>query len=340
MVPEKLFLVVKDLLVGTWFLGCKVSLEAVFLVELTSFVHLTTLKIAKFLVISESGFPSAAVVLHDVPLVLVDKGSIRILPLVNQNKTILSYDKFKAKLVNLLSGCTAFEISDMIFQVGGQTCFIPCSSKSGYCSQFALVTFGSQADLDSAIVKTEMSHLAANCKVFSPSSPKLSKMFTPCFVGPKSYAKTSAPLSSSGFLPLLSLVFSSVAVDDPLVLSRLSFLESDLTKLSVLVESIVKSIGFLVATFEQFINGDLVSSSAFGLKINKILVHMGSFSKTVGKLEREVVSLKKECCIENIDISGDSELSPIVSDKVFSNLMFFWEHESVVVKTDPFKTAK
>ncbi|KAG9294139.1 hypothetical protein G9A89_021498 [Geosiphon pyriformis] len=44
------------------------SLNAAFLVELSSSVHLATLKIAKSLVISEFGFPSAAVVLHNVPL--------------------------------------------------------------------------------------------------------------------------------------------------------------------------------------------------------------------------------------------------------------------------------
>ncbi|KAG9284236.1 hypothetical protein G9A89_002046 [Geosiphon pyriformis] len=46
----------------------QVSLETAFLVELTSSVHLTTLKIAKSLVISESGFLSATVVLHNVLL--------------------------------------------------------------------------------------------------------------------------------------------------------------------------------------------------------------------------------------------------------------------------------
>ncbi|KAG9300002.1 hypothetical protein G9A89_009730 [Geosiphon pyriformis] len=44
------------------------SLEAAFLVELTSSVHLATLKIAKSLVISEFGFFFAAVALHNVPL--------------------------------------------------------------------------------------------------------------------------------------------------------------------------------------------------------------------------------------------------------------------------------
>ncbi|KAG9305923.1 hypothetical protein G9A89_016576 [Geosiphon pyriformis] len=140
-----------------------VSLEAVFLVELTSSVHLTTLKIAKSLVVSEFGSFSTAVVLHNMLLVvsvadiktalsvfgsvtyvvlksvsiwqyvvvyfekldsvmsvlnhwsvLIDKNSVRILLLMNQNETILSRDKFKAKLINLLSKYTAFEISDMI----------------------------------------------------------------------------------------------------------------------------------------------------------------------------------------------------------------------------------
>ncbi|KAG9285530.1 hypothetical protein G9A89_006518 [Geosiphon pyriformis] len=43
-------------------------LDTAFLVELTSSVHLATLKIAKSLVVSESGSPSAAVALCDMPL--------------------------------------------------------------------------------------------------------------------------------------------------------------------------------------------------------------------------------------------------------------------------------
>ncbi|KAG9291116.1 hypothetical protein G9A89_012988 [Geosiphon pyriformis] len=358
----------------------QVSLKAVFLVEFTSFVHLATLKITKSLVVSESGFPSAAVVLCDMPLgvsavdiktalsvfgsvthvqyvviyfekldsimsalnhwsVLVGKNNVKILPLVNQNKIILSCNKFKAKLVNFSFGCTAFEISDMISQVGGWTYFISRSPKSGYYFWFALITFDSQANLDSAICQ-ELNYLAVDYKISLPLSPKFPKVFILHFVGLKSYAKTSASLGSSEFPPLSSLVFFSVVVGNSLMLSYLFSLESDLTKLSALVESIVKLIGSLVTTFKQFINNDLVSSSALGLRINEILVHMGSFSRTVSKLRREVVSLKKECCMEDIDMSGDSELLPVVGDKVFSNLMFLWEHESVDIKTDFFKTTK
>ncbi|KAG9284507.1 hypothetical protein G9A89_014111 [Geosiphon pyriformis] len=62
--------------------------------------------------------------------VLVRKDSIRILLVVNQNDVISSRDTFKAKLVNLSFGCTAFKISDLVSQVGGCTCFIPCSPES------------------------------------------------------------------------------------------------------------------------------------------------------------------------------------------------------------------
>ncbi|KAG9301720.1 hypothetical protein G9A89_016791 [Geosiphon pyriformis] len=46
----------------------QVSLKAAFLVKLTSFIHLATFKIAKSLVIFESGSLSAAVALRDMPL--------------------------------------------------------------------------------------------------------------------------------------------------------------------------------------------------------------------------------------------------------------------------------
>ncbi|KAG9288332.1 hypothetical protein G9A89_021363 [Geosiphon pyriformis] len=72
---------------------------------------------------------SAAAVLSNWS-VLVRKDSVRILPIANQKKIISSRDAFKAKLVNLPFGYTAFEISNLVFQVGGCTCFIPRSPDS------------------------------------------------------------------------------------------------------------------------------------------------------------------------------------------------------------------
>ncbi|KAG9290847.1 hypothetical protein G9A89_010996 [Geosiphon pyriformis] len=280
----------------------KTSLEAAFLVELTSSIHLATLKIAKSLVVFESGSSSAAVVLCNVPLGVsvadiklafsvfgsvthvvlkpAGKDSVRILPLVNQNETILSHDKFKAKLVNLPPGCTTFEISDMISQIGDQTCFIPCSSDSGYCSQFALVIFDSQGDLDSAVVKTgtlrkchiwwetpgcrhcfrcqKMGHLAVNYKIFSPFTLKVPKIFKSHFVGSVSYAKTAAPFGLSEFLPLVASSAASAA--NPAVSSRLDFLEKQISDLAALVKSIVKPIGSLVALVSCLLDDNAIKA--------------------------------------------------------------------------------
>ncbi|KAG9307394.1 hypothetical protein G9A89_017223 [Geosiphon pyriformis] len=177
------------------FLGAKSvskdnSLKTAFLVELISFICLATLKIAKSLVISESGSLFAAVVLCDMPLgisiadIKTALGTFRSVTCVvlkpagiwqyvviyfekldstvsalNHWSVLVSKDSVRilslAKLVNLLPGCTVFKISDIISQVGGWTCFIPRSSDSGHHSQFALVKFGSQVDLDSAVVKTD-----------------------------------------------------------------------------------------------------------------------------------------------------------------------------------------
>ncbi|KAG9290486.1 hypothetical protein G9A89_002461 [Geosiphon pyriformis] len=174
----------------------------------------------------------------------------------------------------------------------------------------------------------EVNHLVVNCKVSLPPPPKAPKVFKTHFVDDVSYAKASASLDSSEFLLLVASIFPSMVVGDSLVSFRLVSLESDLVKLSTLIESIVKPVGSLVKLFEQFINGDLVSSSKLGLKVNKVMVHMSSFSKIIGKLEREMVSLKKECCIKDIDMSGDSE-HPVGLD-----------NKPIDVKADVLKTAE
>ncbi|KAG9291444.1 hypothetical protein G9A89_021863 [Geosiphon pyriformis] len=266
------------------------SLNTVFLVELTSFICLASLKIAKSLVVSESNYSPAAIALHDMSLnmsaaniksvlsvfgevsyvmlkpagkldaaafafthwlILVGKNSVCIFLLINQNKTILFHDQFKTKLVNLPSDCIVFEISDMIFQVGDQTCFI-------------LHLFDS---------------------VSLPLPPKTSKVFRTHFVSSIFYAKAFASLDSSEFSPLTAPISSSIIVGNLLVSFWLASLKSDLIKLSALVKSIIKPVGSLVKLFKQFINTDLVSSSKLGLKVNEVMIHLGSFSKIVAEKE-------------------------------------------------------
>ncbi|KAG9285915.1 hypothetical protein G9A89_013340 [Geosiphon pyriformis] len=351
----------------------QVSLEAAFLVELASSVHLATFKIAKSLVISESGSLSAAVALHDMPLgvstanikmalsvfgsvtrvvlkstgiwqyvvvyfeklnsavsalnywsVLVDKNSVRILSLVNQNETILSCDKFKTKL-------------------------------SGHYFRFALIIFGSQADLDSAVVKTGT---LKKCRIWWETSG-----YQHCFKYQElGYLTADYKRNTSGNCkdslredPRQWVDFSSASEKEYINTHNNQELKnnlhrnskkkafsvtSDLTKLSALVESIVKPVGSLVKLFEQFINSDLVSSSKLGLKINEVMMYLGFFSKIVGKLEREVVSLKNEYYMKDINMFGDLEHPVDLDNEVFSNLMSLWEHESVDVKSDGLKTTE
>ncbi|KAG9296139.1 hypothetical protein G9A89_001230, partial [Geosiphon pyriformis] len=264
------------------------SLKAAFLVELTSSVCLATLKIAKSLVVSESGSSPAAVVLRDVSLgvfaadvklafsvfgsvtrvvlkpagiwqyvvvyfekldsvvsalkhwsVLVGKDSVRILPLVNQNDTILSCNKFKAKSVNLPPSCTAFEISDMISQIGGRTCFIPHFLNSGHHSRQDWCQ--------------EIGHLAMDCKIFPPLTPKVSKVFKSCFVDSASYAKTAAPSGLSEFPPLVAS--SAASATDPTVSSRLDSLEKQILDLAALIEKDIISIKSAANNFSNLMVG-------------------------------------------------------------------------------------
>ncbi|KAG9287278.1 hypothetical protein G9A89_008908 [Geosiphon pyriformis] len=348
------------------------SLEAVFLVELTSSVHLATLKIAKSLVVSEFGSSFAVVVLRNVPLgvsaadiklalsvfgsvvhvvlkpagiwqyvvvyfeklnsavsalkywsVLVGKDSVRILSLVNQNETILSRNKFKAKLVNLPPGCTAFEISDMISQIGGRTCFIPRSPDSGCCSRFTLVTFGSQGDLDSAVVKTEMSHLAIDCKISPPPTPKVPKVFKSRFVDSASYVKTAALSGFSEFPPLVAFLAASVV--DPAVGSRLNSLEKQISDLAALVKSIVEPVGSLVALVSRLLD----DNAAKAVQIEKDLISMknaaNNFSNLLVGVSKDIACLRSEIDFGNMNYDGMLAAKPFfLSEDTIEHVIALW----------------
>ncbi|KAG9285436.1 hypothetical protein G9A89_010911 [Geosiphon pyriformis] len=286
------------------------SLKAAFLVKLTSSVCLATFKIAKFLVVSKSGSFPAAVVLHDVSLgvfttdvklafnsavsalkhwsVLMDKDSVRILSLVNQNETILFRDKFKTKLVNLPLGCTAFEISNMISQIGGRTCFIPCFPNSG--------------DLDSAVVKTstlrkcciwcqEMGYLAMDCKISPPPTPKVSKIFKSCFVGFALYTKTAALFGLSEFPPLVAS--SAVSAANSAVSFKLNSLEKQISDLAALVRSIAEPVSSLVVLVSRLFDNNTVKTSAAN----------NFFNLMVGVF-KDIACLRSEVDFNNMDYNS------------------------------------
>ncbi|KAG9284351.1 hypothetical protein G9A89_023608 [Geosiphon pyriformis] len=345
------------------------SLEAAFLVELIGSVCLTTLKIAKSLVVSEFGSSSAAVALRNVSLgvsatdvklalsvfgsvtrvvlkptgiwqyvivyfekldsavsalehwsVLMGKDSVRILSLVNQNETILSHDKFKAKLVNLPPGCTAFEISDMISQIGGRTC-----------------------DLNSAVVKTgtlrkchiwwktpgcrhcfrcqKMGHLVMDCKISLPPTPKVFKSH---FVGSASYAKTAAPFGLFEFPSLVASLAASAA--DSAVSSKLDSLEKQILDLAALVKSIVEPIGSLVALVSRFLNDNAVKA----VQVEKNIISMKSiannFSNLMVGVFKDITCLRSEVDFDNMDYDDMLTVKPFfLSEDTIECIIALWQ---------------
>ncbi|KAG9293415.1 hypothetical protein G9A89_009139 [Geosiphon pyriformis] len=183
---------IKMVLLGSLFQllpGC-IGLKSVLRDTVNDEVFLTTIKIARSSGVAFVSFPSLSVVLHDVSLgifsdniktalgifdifstaavlsnwsVLVRKDSVRIFPVANQKKVISSRNAFKAKLVNLPFGCTAFEISNLVSQVGGHMCFISHSSESYQHQCFAVVIFDSLESLNVAVLKTGTLH---DCRIW------------------------------------------------------------------------------------------------------------------------------------------------------------------------------
>ncbi|KAG9293562.1 hypothetical protein G9A89_005565 [Geosiphon pyriformis] len=219
------------------------SLNGATRVAISNDVFLTTLKIAWSSGVASVSSPFLLVALCDVPLdtspddiktalgifgdissaaaalsnwsVLVRKDSVRILPIANQKEVISSRDAFKAKLVNFLFSCTAFEISDLVSQVGDHTCFIPCSPESYRRQCFAAAAF----------------------------------------VVPSGAAAADMELDLGGFPKTATPVLSAVpSVPNTAVESRLASLESHFSELSVLIKSLVEPVGALVALVTKLLS--------------------------------------------------------------------------------------
>ncbi|KAG9284708.1 hypothetical protein G9A89_002939 [Geosiphon pyriformis] len=330
------------------------SLDAVFLVELTSSVCLITLKIAKSLVVSESGSSSAAVVLCDMPL-SVSAADIKtafsvfgmVIHVVLKSAGIWQYvvvyfEKldfamsalnywFKAKLVNFPPGCTVFEISNMISQVGGRSCFIPWSPNSGHYLHFALVTFGFQADLDLVIANT--GHLAVDCKVALSLFPKAPKMFKPHFVGSLSYAKTFALSVMSDFSSLVAFV-SPVAVVDPVVRSRLDSLEKQISDLAALVKSIVEPVGFLVVLVSHFFDDNAVKT----VKLEKNFLSMkyasNNFANLLVGVSKDIACFRSEVDFSGIDYDDMQAAKPFfLSENTVKHVIALWRMSNAKIRS-------
>ncbi|KAG9289865.1 hypothetical protein G9A89_015445 [Geosiphon pyriformis] len=343
------------------------SLEAAFLVELTSSVCLATLKIAKSLVVSKFGSSSAAVVLCDVSLgvsaadiklalgVFGSVARVVLKPASIWQYVVVYFEKLDSA-VSALKHWSVLVGKDSVRilpPIGGCTCFIFHSPDSGRHSRFTLVTFGSQDDLNSAVVKTgtlrkcciwwktpgcwrcfkcqEMGHLAIDCKIFPPFTPKIPKVFKSRFVGFASYAKTAAPSGLSEFPLLVASLAASVV--DPAVGSRLDSLEKQISNLAALVKSIVKLVSSLVALVSRLLD----DNAAKAVQVEKNLISMKSaannFSNLLVEVSKDIACLRSEVDFSDMDYDGMLATKPsFLSKDTIEHVIALWRMSGAETK--------
>ncbi|KAG9304277.1 hypothetical protein G9A89_019839 [Geosiphon pyriformis] len=287
--------------------------------------------------------------------VLMDKDCVRILPLVNQNETILSCNRFKTKLVNLSFGCTAFEISNMISQVGGWSCFISWSPDSGHCFHFALVTFGSQADLNLVVANTgtlrkcciwwetsncwycfqcqETGHLAVNCKVALSLFSKALKVFKPHFVGSLSYAKASAPPVMSEFPPLVAST-PPVAIVDPAVGFRLNSLEKQISNLAALVKFIIEPVGSLVVLVSCLLDNNAVKTIQSKKDLFSMKYASNNFANLLVGVSKDIACLKSEVDFGGMNYYDMQITKPsLLSENIVECIIALWQMSGAEIRS-------
>ncbi|KAG9298722.1 hypothetical protein G9A89_012790 [Geosiphon pyriformis] len=302
----------------------------------------------------DTSFTAAALIHWSV---LVKKNSIRILPVVNQNDVISLRDTFKTKLVNFSFCCTAFEISDLVFQVGGHTCFIPRFSESYQCQCFAVVIFNFLKSLNAAVSKTDLTYLAVDYKKSSPLPPKLSsnifggpRDFKSLFAESKSYAKAAALVvpfvaaaveinlnlgsSPKTTTPMLSIVSSAPNIA---VASRLVSLKSHLSKLFVLIKFLVEPVSALVVLVTKLLS----TPPAIDVSVKKNITGLAKQNKDLAAKKCERACLedmsKKD---KNMDDYNDDNKVFLVYNNTFDVMMYLWEDQFFRIKSSPDYTAK
>ncbi|KAG9303655.1 hypothetical protein G9A89_018552 [Geosiphon pyriformis] len=152
-----------------------------------------------------------------------------------------------------------------------------------------------------------MGHLATDCKISSPSTLKVSKVFKSRFVDSASYAKTAAPSGLSEFPPLVASLAASAA--DPAVSSRLDSLEKQILDLAPLVKSIVEPVGFLVALVSRLLDDNAIKA----VQVEKDIISMKSAANNFSNL---MIGVSKDiaCLRSKVDF-GDRDYDGILAAK-------------------------
>ncbi|KAG9303744.1 hypothetical protein G9A89_018641 [Geosiphon pyriformis] len=260
--------------------------------------------------------------------VLVRKNSVRIFSVANQKKIIFSRDAFKTKLVNFLFGCTAFKISNLVSQ-GCQIWWE--TSECCHCYRCQ--------DLD---------HLAVDYKKLSPPTPKLySNTSAAAFVVPPGVVAADINLDLGGPSKTTPPMVSAISfVPKSAVESRLAFLESHLSELSVLIKSLVKPVGALVVLVTKLLSiptavDVLVKKCVDGLaKQNKGL------AAVVSVMQRSITHLEKRCeqagledglnVDDMVDNNDDNDKDFSVYDNTFDLIVTGWSNKLINSKREQY----
>ncbi|KAG9293569.1 hypothetical protein G9A89_005572 [Geosiphon pyriformis] len=291
--------------------------------------------------------------------VLVRKDSVRILPIANQKEVISSRDAFKAKLVNFLFSCTAFEISDLVSQVGNRTCFIPCSSESYRNQHFAVVIFDSLESLNVAVSKTGTLH---GCHIWweTPGCchcyrcQDLNHLATAAFVILPGAAAANMELDLGGPPKTATSVLSVVSsVPNTAVESRLAFFESHLSELSVLIKSLVEPVGALVALVTKLLSTPSAMDVSVKECVNGLAKQNKGLAAVATMMQKRLTrfeTISEWICLENgsdvndmvddVDDDDDDDKAFSVYDNTFNVMMHLWEDQPLRIKSSPDQTAK
>ncbi|KAG9299084.1 hypothetical protein G9A89_020397 [Geosiphon pyriformis] len=267
------------------------SLNGATKVAISDKVLLTTFKIAQSSGVTSVFSPSLSVTLHDISLstfsdniktalgifdissvaaalsnwsVLVRKDSVRILSIVNQKKVIFSRDAFKAKLVNLPFGCTAFEINcKKLLLFSPKLSFNIFGDPKNFKPSFV----GSKSYAKTAAFVVPLGATAANMDLDLGGSPK----------------------TVISMLPAVSFALNSA------VKSRLASLEFYLSELSVLIKSLVEPVGALVALVTKLLSTSSAVNVSIKEYVNKLAKQNKGLAAVATMMQKKMTCLEKIC---------------------------------------------
>ncbi|KAG9293572.1 hypothetical protein G9A89_005575 [Geosiphon pyriformis] len=258
----------------------------------------------QYAVVNFKNISSTAVALSNWS-VLVRKDSVRILPIANQKEIISSRDAFKAKLVNILFGCTAFEISNLVSQLSSSTPKLSSNTSGG--PKIFKPSFAESKSYAKAAAFVVLPGAAAADMNLDLSGPP----------------KTTPPMVSA-----VSSVLNSA------VESRLASLESHLNELSVLIKSLVEPVGALVVLITKLLSTPTAMDVSVKECVDGLANQNKGLAAVVFVMQRSITQLEKRC--KQAGLKDRSDVDNMVDDDDDDDKDF----SPSSIKSSPDQTAK